>query len=338
MPPPSPGHGRSSTDPGDRTLAPPPGRRAGDLIAFFEDRTSTSSPGHTRTTSLPAGPRSPSPYLLRNTETTTTTGYSYRSSSPAKSATSTHSGPSYLSSLLSPQIRGTMSFSEGTSRVRSPTMTTSTGTGYLSPGAHTNTFSQVNSGTFTNTNTANTNVYTGTDTFTPSGTNTYTNTVSDTLTPISSLRRPQSSPRSPLTSVRNIVAAWKERTPTSKNNRNQSTPGSATSAEAASSSDRGEGLFSLRRRAERGSLRLRDSVMSGGGRRSGENLRERARSSRPDTPLSSSASGVPPPFDAAELGTYARESREVSLKISFTFLHDFDFRFVAVTYWSSMVP
>ena len=298
-------------------MPPPPGRRAGDLIAFFEDRSSTSSPGHTRTASLPEGPRSPSPYLPpRNTETTTT-GYSYRSSSPAKSATSTHSGPSYLSSLLSPQIRGTMSFSEGTSRIRSPTMTMTTGTGYLSSSAYTNAFSPVNSGTFTNTNTTNTNVYTNMDTFTSSGTDTYTNTNSDTLTPISSLRRPHSSPRSPLTSVRNIVAAWKERTPTStaKHKHNRSTPGSATSAEAASSSGRGEGLFSLRRRAERGSLRLRDSVMSGVGR-SGESLRERAGG---DAALSSSTSGVPPPFDAAELGMYARESREVSLKFHFLF-------------------
>ena len=68
-----------------------------------------------------------------------------------------------------------------------------------------------------------------------------------TLTPINSLSQPQSSP---LTSIHNIVAAWKEHMPTStaKNNYNWSTPGSATST---SSSDRGEGLFSLRRRVER---------------------------------------------------------------------------------------
>ena len=39
---------------------------------------------------------------------------------------------------------------------------------------------------------------------------------------------------------------------------------------------------------------------------------------RPTTPMSSSTgSGVPPPFDAAELGAYARESREVSYQFHF---------------------
>jgi hypothetical protein len=39
---------------------------------------------------------------------------------------------------------------------------------------------------------------------------------------------------------------------------------------------------------------------------------------RPTTPMSSSTgSGVPPTFDAAELGAYARESREVSFSFCF---------------------
>ena len=80
---------------------------------------------------------------------------------------------------------------------------------------------------------------------------TYMNTNLGTLTPISSICWPQSPL---LTSICNIVAAWKECTPTStaKSNCNQSTPWSATSTKVASSSDCGEGLFSLRRWAKRG--------------------------------------------------------------------------------------
>ena len=68
----------------------------------------------------------------------------------------------------------------------------------------------------------NTNVHTNADTFTlalPTPIQTLT------LTPINSLRRPHSSPRSPLTSIHNIVAAWKECTLTStaKHNHNRST-------------------------------------------------------------------------------------------------------------------
>lgn len=70
-------------------------------------------------------------------------------------------------------------------------------------------------------------------------------------TPPSTLRRPGISPRSPLTSVRNIVALWKERTPT------RTTAKSVSSAESITSPvpvDRPEGLFEIRRRA---SARLR---------------------------------------------------------------------------------
>jgi hypothetical protein len=62
------------------------------------------------------------------------------------------------------------------------------------------------------------NTYTG-----PSATLTNTPTVSP-------LRHPQTSPRSPLTSVRNIVAAWKERTPLAKPTAKSSVQGSVTSA------------------------------------------------------------------------------------------------------------
>jgi hypothetical protein len=62
-------HSRGVTEPGPSTATP--SRRTGDLIAFFEDKSSSSdnssrpySPyGHRRTGSVPAGPRSPSRYF-----------------------------------------------------------------------------------------------------------------------------------------------------------------------------------------------------------------------------------------------------------------------------------
>lgn len=102
-----------------------PGRRTGDLIAFFEDRAATPSEtsfGHTRTSSAPGyHSRSPlfpmsqsTPHLGSTTGYGTSTGYVSRPSSPAKSkAGSTVSSVSSsvsdslsMSSLLSPPTRG----------------------------------------------------------------------------------------------------------------------------------------------------------------------------------------------------------------------------------------
>ncbi|EGO01064.1 hypothetical protein SERLA73DRAFT_151625 [Serpula lacrymans var. lacrymans S7.3] len=296
---PAPSHSRSSTDPGsDRGPAPPTGRRFGDLIAFFEDKTTTfseTSYSHSRATSAPGGYRSPSPLFTQSQSTPnlgtntgygvgTTTGYSSRPSSPAKSkagssVSSSASEPLSMSSLLAPPTRGPTSTSTGSRGIGTST--------YMSPSEYTNTFTN----TFTNS---------GSNTFTTSR-NTGTQS-SGVITPTnSSLRRPQTSPRSPLTSVRNIVAAWKERTPTLDKS------GKPTRA-APTSTPRGEGLFSLRKRAERGENRLRGMALSG-------NLA--AESSRnnhghPSTPRSvrSGSSGIPPPFDMAELGAYARNSQE----------------------------
>ncbi|KAA1474371.1 hypothetical protein DENSPDRAFT_882747 [Dentipellis sp. KUC8613] len=184
-------HVRGATEPasGDRAI-PPPGRRAGDLIAFFEDKKSTSassssSYGHSRTLSAPSGPRSPSPYTSTSQSmptfgTSSGTSYGYgssygsRPSSPSKSRTGT-------SSMLS-------------SSVLTPPQQTSS-SGEESRTTLTNNFT---SSAFTSTS-----FYTSSDTV--------------TATPAApGLRRPQTSPRSPLTSVRNIVAAWKERAPPGK--------------------------------------------------------------------------------------------------------------------------
>lgn len=274
----SPGHfySRSAADlPPDRLS----GRRTGDLIAFFEDRASTpseSSFSHSRTTSMPAY-RSHTPFrpMVQSTphlDYAPSTGYSSRSPSPAKnkvgsaisSASSFVSESFSMSSLLSPPTRG-------------PTTTTQSGT-QLSPSDFASTFSN----TFTASRTA---------------------TTSTNVTPsVSSLRRPQTSPRSPLTSVRNIVAAWKERTP-AVTKMTQSSTESSTSPPPNGQGPNRNG-FSLRRRARRSDSHLPEHV---------PNLEGTAENINGHPHLAASSSGIiPPPFDMTELGAYARESREVS--------------------------
>ncbi|EIW53325.1 uncharacterized protein TRAVEDRAFT_108253, partial [Trametes versicolor FP-101664 SS1] len=322
-------HTRAATDPSGTPGAHTPGRvlnvpgrRAGELIAFFEEKQTTTgreSPrlfGHTRTLSAPMGPRSPaprspSPYTTTMSpsmstfgHTATTTGYGYgstagygtstygyssRPSSPTKSrsgSTVSSSGP--MSSLLSPPPRGPTSLSADS---RYPP--TSSGT-----------FTQTRSGpsTFTGTGPTATSSYTNTNTFTSSG---FTTTATPTA---SSLRRPQTSPRSPLTSVRNIVAAWKERTPSlGKSVRSNNTSPSPT---------QGDGLFSLRRRAERGNARLRDRAFGGldeSGRRVEGGGYDAEMSTSGDASMSGSGA-LPPAFDLSELGQYANagDAQEVS--------------------------
>ena len=295
---PMPSHGRGITEPALTDRLAPPSRRAGDLIAFFEDKTSTVdssssvSFGHSRTLSAPSGPRSPSPYTNSYTNSqsmptfgtfTGTTSYGYgsvyssRPPSPTKSRTTT----TYTSST--PVQAGA----------------TASGSTYTGSGINTN--------SFTTSHTSNTNTFTGTPT-------------------ASSLRRPQTSPRSPLTSVRNIVAAWKERTP-SLGKSGRSGSGSVASS-ASPASPPGEGFFSLRRRAERGLMRLRDRNVAEDdssaptNRRSDHSAYENRQAAGPGTPRSGttslSSSVIPPHFDLAELGTIARANQEVSFMSIFT--------------------
>lgn len=324
-------HTRSATDPTSNSPAPhlagrvlnAPGRRAGELIAFFEEkRAETESPrlfGHTRTLSAPMGPRSPaprspgprspSPYTTTMSQsmstfghTASTTGYGYgsstygysssRPSSPTKSrggSVVSSSGP--MSSVLSPPQRGTTLSSD--SRFYPTTSGTYTQTAHTRSGSDTYTGS-------------------GTGTAGPSGTysSTFTGFTSTATPTSSSLRRPQTSHRSPLTSVRNIVAAWKERTPSlSKSVRSTGTPPSPNQG--------GDGLFSLRRRAERGAARLRDRALEGdyeeGQPMEGEGGFEAGASSSGDPTMSTSGM-LPATFDIAELGQYANAggAQEVS--------------------------
>jgi len=133
---------RSSADPG---LPLAPGRRAGDLIAFFEDKTTDVGGSHSRIPAAPGSPRSPSPYLQSTLSMAYGSSYGSRPSSPAKSrssASSSGSASHSMTSLLSsPGLRALTSTSEDLRTYRP----SSTGD-YLSPstltGTFTNTFSQ----------------------------------------------------------------------------------------------------------------------------------------------------------------------------------------------------
>ncbi|KAH9053604.1 hypothetical protein EDB87DRAFT_1569203 [Lactarius vividus] len=284
-------HSRGLTEPGPS--ANTPSRRTGDLIAFFEDKSTSDtssrsySPfGHRRTGSVPAGPRSPSPYTQTSqsipTFGSTTYGYGSsagsRPSSPSKSWISqsqsyTSSGPS--GSFLSPPPQSsTMALDSGFESYQTSSTT------------------PTHSNTFTSTS------YTATDTdTTPQGT---------------SLKRPQASPRSPLSSVRNVVAAWKSRSPSFDESSRVSSNKSSTEVTP------DEGFFSVRRRVERGSQRERAAMGGESGSstfRTSDSLHSQGDVNVPSTPRTSTSfvsSVVPPPFDLAELGTFAKGNQEVS--------------------------
>jgi len=325
----TPSHSRSSTDPSsDRTL-PPPGRTT-ELIAQFEAQ--SPGGGHGRAASTP-GFRASSPLVPPTTTTgyeygstsygygSTSYGYGSRPSSPTKSSGSSgsYTGPS----LLSPPVHTT------TSGFRSTTPGgTRTGTGsYTSPPTYTatpSTFSNTLTQSYTNTNT---NTYTTGTPYTQSVTGTpytqsvtgtpYTNTGSFTqtsATPPAGLRRPQTSPRSPLASVRNIVALWKERTPTKSGER----PGVGSGSSVSPPLPDDEGLFGIRRRVQRAGQRIRETSMRDpiAPTRPGDQLVAADNAS-----IRSIRSGVlPPGFDAAEFSPYTQSEEAVSI-----FLNPFPF-------------
>ena len=276
-------HSRGATEPGPSTGTP--SRRTGDLIAFFEDKSyssdSSSRPysplGHRRTGSVPAGPRSPSPYTQTSQSIPTfgTSTYGYggsqsRPSSPSKSWSS--QSQSY-----------TQSYTSGTpsrSFLSLPPRSNTTGTDSRLESAYTSE-TPTHSNTFTST-------FTDTSATTPQGT---------------SLKRPQASPRSPLSSVRNIITAWKSRSPSI----DKSSQVSATDTMPE------EGFFSVRRQAERGFRRERASMDGPSTFRRSDPSHDQEVPSTPRTNTSLTPSGiVPPPFDLTELGTFAKGSQEVS--------------------------
>jgi hypothetical protein len=268
-------HSRGVSEPGPSVGTP--SRRTGDLIAFFEDKSSSDSSArpysphsHRRVGSVPSGPRSPSPYTQPSqsipTFASTTYGYGSsngsRPSSPSKSSIS--QSQSYTSgtpphSFLSPPRSSTTEFDSGLTSSATPTTL---------------------------------------NTFTPS----YTATSTSVTTQGTSLRRPPTLPRSSLSSMRNIVAAWKSRSP--------SIDESSQFSHNKSSSDLTpeEGFFSIRRREGR------ERALMGGESAPGPSRYQEDVDipSSPRTSTSLASSGiVPPPFDLTELGTFAKGSQEV---------------------------
>ena len=178
-------HSQGATEPSNGT----PSCCTGDLIAFFEDKSSSDnssrpySPyGHRRTGSVPAGPRSPSPYTQTSQSIPTfgTTTYGYGGS---------HSRPSSPSKSWSSQSQSYTSGNPSHSFLSLPPRSNMGTDSRLHASSETPTYS---------------------NTFTSSS---YGFTDTSATTQGTSLRRPQMSPRSPLSSVCNTVAAWKSHSP-----------------------------------------------------------------------------------------------------------------------------
>ncbi|KAI0692708.1 hypothetical protein BC835DRAFT_31415 [Cytidiella melzeri] len=275
------GHMRSTTDP---TIRPnTPGRGVSHIIAQFEakkaagDGVSPFAQGHSRTASAPVGPRSPSPYTLpTSSQTLPTLSTLTRDPSYTTSGFGSTSGHGYSSRPSSPTK------SRGGSAVSGPRPPPSVDS-RVTPALHSRTQSEFSESTGAHSRTGSfTNTFTGL-----SGTGSVTESLADTPSAYS-LRRPQTSPRSPITQVTNIVAAWKGKTPVlSKVGRT-----SLTSSPALS--DGGRRRRSITPRTVSAKARRVSDVSSDAGVL--------------QTPISTGSEQVnatavlPPPFDASEFG------------------------------------
>ena len=318
-------HSRASLESGPDPTLPLPGR-LNELRAVFESQ----SPAGPSAASTP-GFRSSSPMFGTTTQTSVTgygygsTSYTTRPSSPTKSgsgSSGSYTGPSLLSppltrptttsgfrSTASPATRtGTETFISPSYTATPPYTATSS---YTATPSYTATvtpsaFSGTNSNTWSNVNTQTRTGYT-----TPNPTsNTYSDTGTFTrtsITPPSGLRRPQTSPRSPLASVRNIVALWKERTPAAARPGEKSAPESVSSVSPPVDTN---GLRGVRRRVEGARALLREA---------------RAVSNPPVTPTrvegdstdnNGRSNPFPPGIDMSELTGYAQSKDPVSFFVS----------------------
>ncbi|KAF5325364.1 hypothetical protein D9619_009638 [Psilocybe cf. subviscida] len=213
-------------------------------------------------------------------------------------------------------------------------------------GAYTNTYTsgytQSNTSITPPTDTRTyTNTYTDSRTYdSRSGTNTYTYDSTSVVTPTrttttndNTLRRPQTSPRSPLASVRNIVALWKEHTPTrpgvspsgrgdeEKERHTSPTPAARTGGRADVGGDLGEndGLYGIRQRVEGARARMREARIVSGGpplepvSQTQNQATQRNSGAERDIPdnasiVSGRSNGFPPGFDMNKLSNYAQSS------------------------------
>ena len=291
-----------SQSPAGPSAASTPGLRTSSPM--FGTTTQTSATGHGYgSTSYGSRPSSPSksgtgssgsytgPSLLSPplTRPTTTSGFRSTASATTRTGTETFISPSYTAT---PPYTATSSFTAVPSYTSTPSYTAAVTPSTFS-GANSNIWSNVNTQTRTGYTTPNptSNTYSDTGTFTRTS-----------VTPPSGLRRPQTSPRSPLASVRNIVALWKERTPAAAR------PGEKSAAESVSSVSPPvdtDGLRGVRRRVEGARARLREA---------------RAVSNPPIMPTrlegdltdNGRNNSFPPGIDMSELTGYAKSKDPVS--------------------------
>ncbi|KAF9530522.1 hypothetical protein CPB83DRAFT_165178 [Crepidotus variabilis] len=300
-------HSRSSTEPTVERLVP---GRLGQLIAVFESQSPSVS--HTRGTSAP-GYRAPSP-LFSNSASGTATGYGYgstsygygsRPSSPSKSgsgSTGSLTAPETRTSLLSPPPPRTSAFSSSATGSRQEAQTYTSASYTETPNTYSN----------TNTWTRETYTHSGTGSHTtpnPDSKFSGTEETFSTITPTSTLRKPttQTSPRSPLASVRNIVNLWKERTPASARTDRSSVSPSSPPLPPPPRDDDDTGRHIVRRRVEGARARFRESYGASGADASlitptrplSQDVREKVSN------VSGSSSSLPPSIDLNEFSSYA---------------------------------
>ena len=261
-------HIRAATDPTERVTSPANvPKRTGELIAFFEEKTSDKPSLHARSISVPSGPRSPSPF-------TPTYNYNPRSTSPTKPRTTVNADRLPVGDYTD----------------YTPSTYTQTQTGVT--GIYTAARTQ---GSYTTTTSGDS--YSGESGNSSGFTDSYN--TSSTATPTSTLRRPAVN-RSPLSTVRNTINAWKESKPVKRDDKPADNEG---------------GLFSIRRRADRGSIRLRDHALRGPRDANSESV-GRELPATPNTGTGATSGLLPPPFDVSELGSYANPGGDQEVCLS----------------------
>ena len=329
-------HLRTSTESGPDPTLPPPGR-LNELRAVFESQ----SPAGPHPASTP-GFRSSSP-MFGTTTQTSATGYGYGStsyashpSSPSKSGTGSsgsYTGPGLLSPLLTrpTTISG---FRSTPSAITCTGTETFTSPSYMAMPSYTATpsYTAMPSYTATNTNTwsnVNTQTRTGYTTLDPTS-NTYSDTdmfTCTSVTPPSGLCRPQTSPRSPLASVRNIVTLWKECTPAAVRAGEKSVAELISTVSPPLGPD---GLQGIQRRVEGAHARLREA---------------RAVSNPPVTPIrpendsadNRRSSAFPPGIDISKLPGYAKSNDPVSCFVFIQYNRGIKFILLAYPYRTFVV-
>jgi hypothetical protein len=339
-----------------------PGRRAGDLIAMFEGKAGSDRSSGSSTSSF--GSIRPSPLAPGAAL------HSRVSSSDDKSEKRSSSGSSSSSSYG--QVRSstlTSAFPQTSGYTSSQSMPTASRTGGESPFPRSITSPMYDftldtlsssrppspTKTFTQTQTSPTrstfmspppplppNSPAHTPTRTPTSTRPSTPTASTApLTPLTpSFPRPATARRSPLSSVRNIVAAWKDRSPSSGKKDGKEGKETRERKEERKVSD---GLFSIRRRqafipgAADPFLQTRPEspkysdnpppyqarrfASNGNGEKGSEKERESSES-RDSKTIRERISGVAPSINVSDFGSQHRTDQEVRITLSSYFVHD----------------